>query len=213
MKKTRRTVMYILLVTFMVFPLSACSQAPEESLNIQEYEDKIEILEGKITNLGREKAALETAVSERDTTISNLEAALAEALKEPDLPEITGQIRVFESGKANIWLFPEGIFVANLYHNTKITGTFTEMTQGNETALLFTYHGIHKATDGVSSFNATGQTTVVGGIVNGVLTIPEDWDDGHGHGNDFVYKDNLFEDDDDDCGDDHGHDGHTCSGH
>jgi len=208
-----KKILYISLVISLLFTISACAQTPEETINIQEFEDRIEILEGKIEKLGGEKAALETVVSEREATISNLEAALADALKEPILPQITGQIRVFESGKANIWLFPEGIFVATLYHNTKITGTFSEMTQGGETAVLFTYRGIHTVEDGVSCFNATGLTTVVGGIVDGVLTIPEDWDDGHGHGNDFVYKAAPFYDNDDDCGENHGHDGHTCSGH
>ena len=97
-------------------------------------------------------------------------------------------IRVFENGNANVRLFPDGTFIANLFHNTKVTGTYSEVTQGNETAVLFSYGGISYLSDGVSSFEATGATTVVGGLVDNVLTIPEDWDDGHGHGMDFPFR-------------------------
>jgi len=97
-------------------------------------------------------------------------------------------IRVFENGNANVRLFPDGTFIANLFHNTKITGTYTEMTDGREVAVLFTYSGINNISGGVSSFESTGLTTVVGGIVDNVLTIPEDWDDGHGHGMAFTFR-------------------------
>jgi len=98
------------------------------------------------------------------------------------------QIRVFENGNANIRLFPDGTFIANLFHNTKITGAYTEMSDGQEIAVLFTYSGINNLSHGVSAFEATGLVTVVGGIVDDILTIPEDWDDGHGHGIDFVFR-------------------------
>ena len=98
------------------------------------------------------------------------------------------QIRVFENGSASIKLFPDETFIANLFHNTKITGTYTEKTEGGETAVLFAYNGINAIEDGVNTFTAAGTVTAVGGILNGALTIPEDWEDGHGHGDNFIYR-------------------------
>ena len=98
-----------------------------------------------------------------------------------------GRIRIFKRGNANIRLYPDGTFIANLWHNTKVTGTYRELTHGNETAVMFTHSGITTATGGVSSFEETGLVTVVGGIVDGILTMPEDWDDGHGHGMEFTF--------------------------
>jgi hypothetical protein len=80
------------------------------------------------------------------------------------------------------------VFIANLFHNTKITGTYTELTQGGETAVLFSHNGETTVEDGAGSFRAPGLTTVVGGITNGILTIPIDWDCGHDHGLDFTYR-------------------------
>lgn len=98
-----------------------------------------------------------------------------------------GNIRVFERGNANIRLLPDGTFIANLWHNTKISGTYTEMTLGNETAVLFTHNGKTLSGGGVNTFVPTGFVTVVGGIVDGILTMPEDWDDGHNHGMEFAF--------------------------
>jgi len=108
--------------------------------------------------------------------------------EEHNMQQMREHIRVFENGNANVRLFPDGSFIANLFHNTKITGAYSEMTQGHETAVLFTYGGITNLSGGVSTFDVTGPVTAVGGIVNDVLTIPEDWDDGHGHGMDFSYR-------------------------
>ena len=101
--------------------------------------------------------------------------------------DVRGQIRVFERGNSNIRLFPDGNFIANLWHNTKISGTYRELTQGDETAVLFTHNGKTHLAGGVSTFENTGTVTVVGGIVDGILTMPIDWDDGHGHGMEFNF--------------------------
>ena len=101
--------------------------------------------------------------------------------------DVRTQIRVFERGNANIRLFPDGTFVANLWHNTKVTGTYRELTQGHETAVLFTHSGKTLLSGGESTFYETGTVTVVGGIVDDILTMPEDWDDGHGHGMEFDF--------------------------
>ena len=106
----------------------------------------------------------------------------------PDSFDIRDHIRVFENGNTNIRLFPDGTFVANLFHNSKKTGIYSELTQNNETAVLFTYGGTLSLEGVVSSFDSAGLLTVVGGIVEDVLTLPEDWDDGHGHGLDFAFR-------------------------
>ena len=111
--------------------------------------------------------------------ISGIDKLTLAYLPKQDNIGIQGQIRVFENGNANIRLFPDRTFIANLFHNTKITGTYTEMTDRRETAVLFS---------GQDSSSEASPVTVVGGIVDGVLTIPEDWDDSHGHGMDFAYR-------------------------
>ena len=83
---------------------------------------------------------------------------------------IVGQIqqrgtRTFISGRNSVTLNTDGTFRAALPHGVERSGTFTETT-----------------TDGVTtvSFNQGG-TTVNGNIEDNVLTIPDEWDDGHGH--------------------------------
>jgi len=157
-----RVIMCVLFAAFILFVLNSCEQTTEEEHPTQ----------------------TESAVIEPDIT----EAAgvsLSEPALEPEKPE---QIRVFENGNVNIRLFPDGTFIANLFHNSRITGTYTEMTQGDETAVLFTHNGITTAESGAVSFETPGRVTVVGGIAGGVLTMPEDWDDGHGHSRDFMYQ-------------------------
>ena len=104
--------------------------------------------------------------------------------------EMSGQIRVFENGTASVKLFPDGTFIANLFHNSKITGTYVELVDdaSGDIAVKFSYNGMSVPSDGGITFGVTGFTTVVGSIVDNVLTLPEDWDDGHGHGMEFSYR-------------------------
>jgi hypothetical protein len=104
------------------------------------------------------------------------------------VPETPDKIRVYENGNANVKLFPDGTFIANLFHNSKITGTYSEITDGVEIAIFFDYNGFLTNEDEINTFELTGHMSVVGGILDNVLKIPVDWDDGHGHGLDFDYK-------------------------
>jgi hypothetical protein len=188
----------VILIVFLLFILSACGNTADENAEVQRLELKIEELEAII--IGLERAVVyepdNANLIEHNHVLRDCDGDCL-VLELPKLwAEISGNgafklaysagqygstmqeyIRVFENGNANIRLFPDGTFIANLFHNIKITGTYTEMTDGREIAVLFT----HSCAD-----NAL--VTVVGGIVNDILTIPEDWDDGHGHGMDFAYR-------------------------
>jgi len=167
MKKNRifiPAVICVLLAVLALFIISACTQTPDEKTPDNQSEYKIDTTDPAET-----------------LTRPNSDTAAAD-INEPE------QIRVFENGNANIKLFSNGNFIANLFHNTKITGTYTEMTQNDETAVLFNYNGITTLEGEISAFEASGSVTAVGGIVNNILTIPEDWDDGHNHGMNFAYR-------------------------
>ena len=65
-----------------------------------------------------------------------------------------------------ITLNSDGSFVAELAHE-KREGTYTEKTANNGTITV--------------NF-VEGEISVSGRIINGVLTIPKEWQDEHGHG-------------------------------
>ena len=73
--------------------------------------------------------------------------------------------RVFVAGRQQVVLRRDGSFSASLPHNVRLYGTFTEVTEGDFTTLVFTHAG----------------RTEFGSIVGNVLTIPSEWDDGCGH--------------------------------
>jgi len=75
------------------------------------------------------------------------------------------QTRVFTDGRQTVILYPNGSFAATLTHEAE-KGTYTENTADGVTTVTFISEGV--AADG--------------SIVNNILTIPEEWDDGHGHG-------------------------------
>ncbi|MCL1903542.1 MAG: hypothetical protein FWF94_03910 [Oscillospiraceae bacterium] len=56
-------------------------------------------------------------------------------------------------------------FVANLSHNKNKRGSYTRAFDGGEVKI---------------AFNVDGKS-VVGRLVNGLLHLPDEWDDGHGH--------------------------------
>lgn len=73
--------------------------------------------------------------------------------------------RVFTDGHQKLTLKYNGTFTAELAHETR-KGTFTESEADGSITVTFT-------SDGAS---------VNGAISDGVLTIPEEWQDDHGHG-------------------------------
>ena len=80
--------------------------------------------------------------------------------------------RVFTAGFNNVSLNNDGTFVANLPHNIRLTGTYTESTEGGVSTVVFSYRG----------------TTAIGIIEDNVLVIPTEWDDGHGHATRYTLR-------------------------
>ena len=74
--------------------------------------------------------------------------------------------RVFTDGGQVLTLHPNGTFVALLFHDNTKRGTYTENSEGGVTTISFTYNGV----------------TENGIIIDKTLTLPREWDDGHGHG-------------------------------
>jgi len=68
-----------------------------------------------------------------------------------------------------VQLFTNGKFTAKLAHNT-VSGTYARTTEGVLT---------------IVKFNVNGYETT-GFIENISLYLPDEWDDGHGHGNIFT---------------------------
>jgi hypothetical protein len=68
-----------------------------------------------------------------------------------------------------VQLLENGTFIARLAHNVRKNGTFTKNTENNIVNVIFNTNGIIE----------------IGWIINDALHIPEEWDDGHGHGNIF----------------------------
>jgi len=80
--------------------------------------------------------------------------------------------RVYAFADSTITLRDDGSFNALLFHDVSFNGTYSEITQDNTTIVSFTYDGI----------------TVNGRIVGKILTLPEEWDDDHGHGMEYTLK-------------------------
>jgi len=75
------------------------------------------------------------------------------------------QTRTFTDGHQTVILYPNGSFAALLAHESE-KGTYTENTENGVITVTFISEGI----------------VADGRIVNNILTLPEEWDDGHGHG-------------------------------
>ncbi|MCL2396754.1 MAG: hypothetical protein FWC93_01680 [Defluviitaleaceae bacterium] len=80
--------------------------------------------------------------------------------------------RVFVSGRNSVTLNTDGTFSAILPHGVMRRGTFSETTSGGITAVSF----------------VQDNTFAIGSISGNVLTIPEEWDDGHFHPRDFTLR-------------------------
>jgi hypothetical protein len=68
-----------------------------------------------------------------------------------------------------VQLLEDGTFTARLAHNVRKNGTYTKNAENNRINVIFNTNGVIE----------------IGRIVNNALHIPEEWDDGHGHGNVF----------------------------
>ena len=74
----------------------------------------------------------------------------------------------YSGGGQTVHLFADGKFSANLAHGTFKSGTYTRRDDGSRVVI---------------SFTENNGTAVEGSIENNRLRIPNEWDDGHGHGN------------------------------
>ena len=75
--------------------------------------------------------------------------------------------RVFSDGNSRVTLQENGNFRAQLPHGVIINGTYVEEATGTETTITFV-HGGH---------------SFAGSIVENVLILPDEWDDGCNHNN------------------------------
>ena len=73
--------------------------------------------------------------------------------------------RYFTDGSQTVILLNDGSFSARLSHNKKIDGQYKETAEGSTAKIIFTYNG----------------TSVSTTVTNNILTIPNEWDDHHGH--------------------------------
>jgi len=80
--------------------------------------------------------------------------------------------RVYEFADSTITLRDDGSFDALLFHDVSFNGTYSETKQDNATNISFSYDGI----------------TVNGWIVGNTLTLPDEWDDDHGHGMEYTLR-------------------------
>ena len=74
-------------------------------------------------------------------------------------------IRTFVSGNNYVTLFADGSFEARLPHNVRRVGTYEEHGEGDVRTISF----------------LSGGRVENGSLSGNTLTIPLEWDDGHGH--------------------------------
>jgi len=76
---------------------------------------------------------------------------------------------IYRHGRSSVELNANGTFSASLPHGVRKSGTYTRTSEGSRILV---------------NFNVDGNIEV-GRIENNALHIPNEWDDGHGHGNVF----------------------------
>lgn len=178
----KQTTVILLALMFSVL-LSGCNTTPVE--DTPEYKALLQKV-----------GVLEVMLEEQHERFQDLELLHNSELNAAKSESADG-LRVFYNGNSDVWLYPDGRFIMNYFHNTKITGTYSEIPDprgGDESALMFTHNGkSHFNNEDGASFEWSGEipVTVVGGIANGILTIPEDWEDDHGHGNKYKLREKL----------------------
>jgi len=77
-----------------------------------------------------------------------------------------GAAETYSGGGQIVQLLPDGRFSAALAHNVRKSGTYTRSVEDGRTVVTFNRDGIQE----------------VGWIENNALHIPDEWDDGCGHG-------------------------------
>jgi len=75
----------------------------------------------------------------------------------------------YSHGRQKVELNENGTFSANLAHGVNKNGTYTKKAEGSRTIVTFTVDGKQE----------------IGRIENNSLHLPNEWDDGHGHGSVF----------------------------
>jgi hypothetical protein len=78
-----------------------------------------------------------------------------------------GDAETYSDGGQTVRLLPDGTFNAILAHRVRKSGTYTKTTEGNRITVLFNINDREE----------------IGRIIDDILYIPREWDDGHGHGN------------------------------
>jgi len=76
-------------------------------------------------------------------------------------------VETYRDGGQMVQLHPDGNFAATLAHNVNKIGTYSKTVDGDRTIVTFNINGVEE----------------VGWIENNVLRMPDEWDDGHNHGN------------------------------
>ena len=80
-----------------------------------------------------------------------------------------GETEIFSHGRQKVELNADGTFKASLAHGVNKNGTYTKKAEGSRTIVTFIVNGKQE----------------IGRIENNSLHLPNEWDDGHGHGSVF----------------------------
>jgi hypothetical protein len=76
-------------------------------------------------------------------------------------------VETYSDGSQIVQLLEDGSFSAVLAHNVRKNGTYTKSADTGAVTVSFNRNGVVE----------------IGRIENNALRIPDEWDDGHGHGN------------------------------
>ncbi|MCL2456083.1 MAG: hypothetical protein FWD19_00870 [Defluviitaleaceae bacterium] len=184
----------VLIVALFVVLIFFAISNPERSLPADL--ELIELLEQKNAELLYDNSYFKTEMRAQAVSISQLEADLEKATADPDeLPDEDEKItlRVFYNGNSDVWLYPDGRFIFNYFHNIKKSGTYTEIFEEEKTIVHFTHNGALHIGSRAPFFEPSGflPVTVTGVIEENFLTIPEEWDDDCEHGVEFRLRQPL----------------------
>ena len=83
--------------------------------------------------------------------------------------KVTAQEELYTYGGQTVQLLADGTFSASLAHNTRKNGTYTKTEDSGRIIVVFNINGKEE----------------IGWIANDSLHLPNEWEDGHGHGNVF----------------------------
>jgi opacity protein-like surface antigen len=129
---------------------------------------------GKVKK-GKKKQAAKRANRKNLAIIVSVCIAIAVAISALVVFNVINQqseARVFTADSQMVTLRDDGTFSAKLAHSVTKSGTYSESITGDTTTISFIYDG----------------KTENGNIVGSVLTLPDEWDDGHGHDTEFTLR-------------------------